>query len=89
MNHLPVLAWITLDDGKLRLSRIAIHNSRRSVTTSNAQALMSKKLIRIMVPVAGFLAIIFTTGCETTEGFGRDVESAGESIEDTARDVRN
>lgn len=25
-----------------------------------------------------------TTGCNTTEGFGRDVESAGEGIQDAA-----
>jgi|GEM_PF-609531 len=49
---------------------------------------MTKKLIRIIVPVAGFFAILFTTGCETTEGFGRDVETLGEGIEDTAQDAQ-
>ena len=29
------------------------------------------------------------TGCNTIVGAGRDIESAGDAIEDTARDVRN
>jgi len=28
-------------------------------------------------------------GCNTTEGAGKDLESAGEAISDTARDVKN
>lgn len=50
---------------------------------------MKKKLIRFIVPVAGFIAILFTTGCETTEGFGRDVQDLGEGVQETSRDVRN
>jgi predicted small secreted protein len=30
-----------------------------------------------------------TTGCNTVEGAGRDIQGAGEAIEDTARDARN
>lgn len=49
---------------------------------------MKKKLIRLVVPFAGLAALFFTTGCETTEGFGRDVQDAGDAIEDTSRDVQ-
>jgi predicted small secreted protein len=49
---------------------------------------MKKKLIRVIVPIAGALALLFSTGCETTEGFGRDVENLGEGIEEGSREVR-
>ena len=29
------------------------------------------------------------TACNTTEGVGKDIKSAGEGIEDTARDAKN
>ncbi|MDO9460994.1 MAG: entericidin A/B family lipoprotein [Alphaproteobacteria bacterium] len=32
---------------------------------------------------------LFVSGCNTVEGIGQDVESAGSAIEDTARDVKN
>lgn len=31
------------------------------------------------------LSAIALTGCNTTEGFGRDMERAGESVQDAAR----
>ena len=35
--------------------------------------------------VTGLAALLlFLSACETTEGFGRDVEDAGEAIEDAA-----
>ncbi|MCC6678556.1 MAG: entericidin A/B family lipoprotein [Phycisphaerales bacterium] len=37
---------------------------------------------------AGILAAVLTA-CNTTEGVGKDIKSAGEGIEDTARDAKN
>ena len=37
--------------------------------------------------LTGLAALLFfLSACETTEGFGRDVESVGEEIEDAAQD---
>ena len=42
----------------------------------------------IAKPLTGLAALLlFLSACETTEGFGRDVEDAGEAIEETAEDV--
>ena len=39
----------------------------------------------LIKPLTGLAAILFfLSACETTEGFGRDVEDAGEAIEDAA-----
>lgn len=35
------------------------------------------------------LAVFGLSACETMEGFGRDVETAGEAITDTAQDAKN
>lgn len=36
-------------------------------------------------PLTGLAALLFClSACETTEGFGRDVEDVGEAIEDAA-----
>ncbi|MDP0499382.1 MAG: entericidin A/B family lipoprotein [Verrucomicrobiota bacterium JB022] len=32
-------------------------------------------------------ALYVVTGCNTTEGFGEDIESAGENLSDAARDA--
>lgn len=37
---------------------------------------------------AGILAACLAA-CNTTEGVGKDIKSAGEGIEDTARDAKN
>jgi predicted small secreted protein len=45
----------------------------------------------IMLLVTGVtLAVpsLFLVGCHTTEGFGRDLESAGEGLQDEAREER-
>ena len=34
------------------------------------------------------LIAILTAGCNTMQGFGRDVERGGEKVQDTAKDVR-
>lgn len=36
-----------------------------------------------------FAALLGLAACETVGGFGRDVGTAGEAIEDTAEDVQN
>lgn len=43
----------------------------------------SKKLSLYSIPALLFAALLLA-GCETTAGLGRDVEAAGEGIEDTA-----
>ena len=35
------------------------------------------------------LAALAVSGCNTVEGVGRDVEAAGDAIEDTAEDARD
>lgn len=45
--------------------------------------------IRNLLILAGLAgALLAITGCNTTEGFGRDVESAGENLQDAARDAK-
>jgi predicted small secreted protein len=40
----------------------------------------SLKRLLLFVLASGFLAIV-STGCQTTKGFGRDVEHVGEKIQ--------
>lgn len=42
----------------------------------------------ILIMMALWLSLIIS-GCNTMEGAGRDIQSAGESIEDTADDAAN
>lgn len=44
-----------------------------------------------IVALAGIAAaaMIVLSGCNTTEGVGKDLESAGDAIADTARDAKN
>lgn len=42
----------------------------------------------IALVIALFIAGLTLAGCSTTEGIGRDLESAGEEIQDEARDAR-
>lgn len=42
-----------------------------------------------IVPAALLLAVLGLSACNTVEGFGEDVQSGGEAIEDTAEDVKN
>lgn len=51
-------------------------------SASNSLSYMLRKLMLILA-VAGFSAAGLT-GCNTVEGAGQDIESAGESIEDSA-----
>lgn len=36
--------------------------------------------------IASIAALLFTAGCNTVEGIGEDIESAGESIEEEAEE---
>jgi entericidin A len=44
---------------------------------------------RILSLLALLALAASTTACNTVEGAGRDIQGAGEKVEDTARDVRN
>lgn len=39
----------------------------------------------IVLILASVLAVVFSAGCGTVRGFGRDVETVGENIEESAR----
>ena len=44
------------------------------------------------VPVFGLMVLLGSSalvGCNTTEGAGKDMQSAGDSISETARDVKD
>ena len=43
--------------------------------------------MRILYLMLLFLVALTAAGCNTTEGFGKDVEATGEAIEDTAEDA--
>lgn len=45
----------------------------------------SFKRLALFLLAVGFLGL-FTTGCQTTKGFGQDVENLGEKIEDKAEE---
>lgn len=46
---------------------------------------MKKLLHHLRYLVPGLLLAVLMTACETTEGAGRDIQDAGEAIEDSAR----
>jgi predicted small secreted protein len=46
-----------------------------------------RKFAHFALVLTGF-ALSALAGCNTTEGFGRDVQGAGGAIEDTARDTK-
>ena len=35
------------------------------------------------------LCLVLLSGCNTTRGFGQDIEAAGDVIEETAEDAKN
>ena len=47
---------------------------------------MARTIIQAFI--AGSLALV-AAGCNTTEGFGEDLQSAGEEIEEEAEDASN
>ncbi|MGZ8225514.1 MAG: entericidin A/B family lipoprotein [Methylococcaceae bacterium] len=44
-----------------------------------------KKLLMLMV----LLSFFALSGCNTFEGAGKDIESGGETVQDTAKDIKN
>lgn len=46
---------------------------------------MTKILLKLSLAVMAGLFAAQSIGCETTEGVGRDIENAGDGIEDAAR----
>jgi predicted small secreted protein len=45
--------------------------------------------VKILYMLALVLVAIVASACNTTRGFGQDVEAAGEAIEETAEDTRD
>lgn len=45
---------------------------------------MKKLLHRLRYFIFGLLLAVLMTACETTEGAGRDIQNAGEAVEDAA-----
>lgn len=43
--------------------------------------------MRALIVCAGLISPVALAACNTTEGFGRDVQKAGEAIEDSAEDA--
>ena len=41
-------------------------------------------MLRFVLPLLISIALVCTAGCETFKGFGRDVQTGGEKIEDAA-----
>lgn len=46
------------------------------------------KHIRTFIVVLSLFTLLALVGCNTTEGVGRDIEAAGDSLEDAARDAK-
>jgi predicted small secreted protein len=45
-----------------------------------------KKLTLVII---GIITSLFLAGCETSKGIGRDMERAGEKIQDASRDAQS
>jgi predicted small secreted protein len=48
---------------------------------------VKENLVKILYLMLLMLTALAAAGCNTTEGFGQDVEATGEAIEETARDT--
>ena len=44
---------------------------------------------RLIIALLTVMLVGGISGCNTTEGVGKDVEAAGEEIQETARDVKD
>lgn len=60
------------------------------MSTVNTSANPNRNLFRAgMCMLAACVLGAVLSACNTTEGVGKDIKSAGEGIEDTARDAKN
>ena len=44
---------------------------------------------RLILSAVSLIAFVGLTACETVKGAGRDIESAGEAVTESAEDVQN
>jgi predicted small secreted protein len=66
-------------------SRFSLRGQRRR-TRPFLESEMIKTLLLALVVMSGCMSMV---ACNTTEGAGRDMERAGENIQDAARDAKN
>ena len=50
---------------------------------------MSRKFVSPLFALAALAGAISLSACNTVEGFGQDVETAGENIEETAEETND
>jgi entericidin A len=50
---------------------------------------MARKYAGILIPLASAAGVLLLSACNTVEGVGRDVERAGDAIQDEADDTRD
>ena len=50
---------------------------------------MTMKRVAIWLPLVSAAALTMLSGCNTVEGVGRDLERAGDAIQDEADDTRD
>ena len=60
----------------------------KNTKLSNAASLR-RDAYHTLLAGAALAAVLVLAGCNTTEGVGKDIESAGDSLKDTARDAKN
>ncbi len=56
---------------------------------NDSNTLSTRKPLLVFAAVAVAALAAVQQGCNTTEGVGKDLESAGEGISDAARDAKN
>ncbi|MFA9477225.1 entericidin A/B family lipoprotein [Phycisphaerales bacterium AB-hyl4] len=57
---------------------------RHLIETNKLTIWLSRTLTVLAAGVLSFSMLVGVTGCETTEGVGRDIEAAGEGIQEGA-----
>jgi predicted small secreted protein len=60
-------------------------HARRTAYDSHEEK-RTMRTIRTLLCLAALASIAAATGCNTTEGFGKDLEAGGRSIKDSARE---
>lgn len=66
----------------VRLFDESLYRSKSILITKLNTVMLKKYLIPI---IASIMLLGFSVGCETMEGAGRDLQSAGESLEESAQ----